>query len=55
VPPPGSRVASCALYADATTNDTRLCLANVRAAEDAGVRVLNGAEVVALRSQAAAS
>jgi glycerol-3-phosphate dehydrogenase len=43
---------SCALYADATTNDTRLCLANVRAAEDAGARVLNGAEVVALRSQA---
>ena len=43
---------SCALYADATTNDTRLCLANVRAAEDAGACVLNGAEVVALRSQA---
>ena len=43
---------SCALYADATTNDTRLCLANVRAAEDAGACVLNGAEVVALRTQA---
>jgi glycerol-3-phosphate dehydrogenase len=41
---------SCALYADATTNDTRLCLANVRAAELAGACVLNGAEVVALRS-----
>jgi glycerol-3-phosphate dehydrogenase len=40
---------SCALYADATTNDTRLCLANVRAAEDAGACVLNRAEVVALR------
>ena len=40
---------SCALYADATTNDARLCLANVRAASDAGACVLNGAEVVALR------
>jgi len=40
---------SCALYADATTNDTRLCLANVRAAGDAGATVLNRAEVVALR------
>jgi glycerol-3-phosphate dehydrogenase len=40
---------SCALYADATTNDARLCLANVRAAADAGACVLNGAEVVALR------
>jgi len=41
---------SCALYADATTNDARLCLANVRAAADAGGCVLNEAEVVALRS-----
>lgn len=41
---------SCALYADATTNDARLCLANVRAAANAGACVLNGAEVVALRS-----
>ena len=40
---------SCALYADATTNDTRLCLANVRAAAEAGASVLNGAEVVAIR------
>ncbi len=40
---------SCALYADAWTNDARLCLANVRAAADAGACVLNGAEVVALR------
>jgi glycerol-3-phosphate dehydrogenase len=41
---------SCALYADATTNDARLCLANVRAAAEAGACVLNGAEVIALRS-----
>ena len=41
---------SCALYADATTNDARLCLANVRAAADAGACVLNGAKVVAIRS-----
>jgi len=41
---------SCALYADATTNDARLCLENVRAAADAGACVLNGADVVALRS-----
>ena len=40
---------SCALYADATTNDARLCLANVRAAADAGACVVNGAEVVALQ------
>jgi glycerol-3-phosphate dehydrogenase len=40
---------ACALYADAWTNDARLCLANVRAAADAGACVLNGAEVVALR------
>ena len=41
---------SCALYADATTNDARLCILNVRAAADAGAVVLNGAEVVAFRS-----
>ena len=41
---------SCALYADATTNDARLCLENVRAAAAAGGCVLNYAEVVALRS-----
>jgi glycerol-3-phosphate dehydrogenase len=40
---------SCALYADATTNDTRLCLANVRAAVDQGACIINRAEVVALR------
>jgi glycerol-3-phosphate dehydrogenase len=40
---------SCALYADAVTNDGRLTLANVRAAAEAGATVLNYAEVVALR------
>jgi glycerol-3-phosphate dehydrogenase len=40
---------SCALYADATTNDARLCLENVRAAAEAGACVLNGAQVVGLR------
>jgi glycerol-3-phosphate dehydrogenase len=39
---------SCALYADAWTNDARLCLANVRAAADAGATVTNYAEVTAL-------
>jgi glycerol-3-phosphate dehydrogenase len=49
---PGLRVdglRSCALYADAWTNDARLTLANVRAAADHGAVVLNGAEVVALQ------
>ncbi|HXF99022.1 MAG TPA: glycerol-3-phosphate dehydrogenase/oxidase [Gaiellaceae bacterium] len=41
---------SCALYADATTNDARLCLENVRAAAGAGAVVLNGAEVVEVRT-----
>jgi glycerol-3-phosphate dehydrogenase len=41
---------SCGVYADATTHDGRLCLANVRAAEDAGAVVLNYAEVRELRS-----
>ncbi len=40
---------SCALYHDAWTNDSRLTLANVRAAADAGATVLNYAEVTALR------
>ena len=40
---------SCALYHDAWTNDSRLTLANVRAAAGAGATVLNYAEVVALR------
>lgn len=39
----------CGLYADAWTHDGRLCLANVRAAADAGATVLNYAEVTALR------
>ena len=41
---------SCALYTDATTNDARLCLENVRAAVEAGACALNCAEVIALRS-----
>ena len=45
----GEGLRSCALYADATTNDARLCLANVTAAAEAGACVLNGARVVALR------
>ena len=40
----------CGIYKDAWTNDARLCLANVRAAAEAGATVLNYAEVVALRS-----
>src|SRR5581483_11125370 len=40
------RLRSCALYADAWTNDARLTLANLRAAEDRGAVVLNYAEVV---------
>jgi glycerol-3-phosphate dehydrogenase len=39
---------SCALYADAWTNDARLCLENVLAAAQAGATVLNRAEVVSL-------
>jgi glycerol-3-phosphate dehydrogenase len=39
---------SCALYADAWTNDARLCLENVIAAAEAGATVLNRAEVVSL-------
>ena len=47
----GEDLRSCALYADAVTNDGRLTLANVRAAADAGATVLNYAEVVALRGR----
>jgi glycerol-3-phosphate dehydrogenase len=36
------------LYADAQTNDARLCLANIRAAADRGAAVLNYAELVGL-------
>lgn len=51
VPPlRGEGLRSCALYADAWTNDARLCLGNVRAAADAGACVLNRAEVTALRA-----
>jgi glycerol-3-phosphate dehydrogenase len=41
----------CGLYADAWTHDSRLCLANVRAAADAGATVLNYAEVTELRQE----
>jgi glycerol-3-phosphate dehydrogenase len=41
----------CGLYADAWTHDSRLCLANVRAAAEAGATVLNYAEVTALRPE----
>jgi glycerol-3-phosphate dehydrogenase len=40
---------ACGLYADAWTNDARLCLANVRAAAGAGAVVANYAHVVELR------
>jgi glycerol-3-phosphate dehydrogenase len=39
---------ACGLYADAWTHDSRLCLANVRAAAEAGATVVNYAEIVAL-------
>jgi glycerol-3-phosphate dehydrogenase len=39
----------CALYEDASTHDSRLALANVRAASEAGADVLNYAEARALR------
>ena len=39
----------CGLYADAETHDGRLCLANVRAAADAGATVLNYADLRRLR------
>ena len=41
---------ACGLYADAVTHDARLCLANVRAAAEAGATVLNYAEVRELRT-----
>jgi glycerol-3-phosphate dehydrogenase len=40
---------ACGVYEDAWTNDARLCLANVRAASEAGATVVNYAEVVHLR------
>jgi glycerol-3-phosphate dehydrogenase len=42
------RLRACALYEDAWTNDSRLTLANLRAASDRGATVLNYAEVVGL-------
>ncbi|MBA2536044.1 MAG: glycerol-3-phosphate dehydrogenase/oxidase [Actinobacteria bacterium] len=39
----------CGLYADAWTNDSRLCLANVRGAAEDGATVLNYAAVRSLR------
>src|SRR5579859_8110981 len=39
----------CGLYVDCVTNDSRLTLANVRAAAEAGATVVNGAAVSALR------
>jgi glycerol-3-phosphate dehydrogenase len=39
----------CGVYADAWTHDSRLCLANVRAAAERGATVLNEAEVMELR------
>jgi glycerol-3-phosphate dehydrogenase len=42
---------SCGLYADASTHDSRLTLANVRAAAEAGAAVLNYAEVVELHRE----
>jgi glycerol-3-phosphate dehydrogenase len=39
----------CGLYVDCVTNDTRLTLANVRAAAESGATVANGAAVSALR------
>jgi glycerol-3-phosphate dehydrogenase len=47
----GRDLRSCALYADAWTNDGRLTLSNVRAAADAGAIVLNYAEVLAIRGR----
>jgi glycerol-3-phosphate dehydrogenase len=42
------RLQGCGLYSDAWTHDARLCLANIRAAEDRGAVVLNYAEAVTL-------
>jgi glycerol-3-phosphate dehydrogenase len=44
----GEGLRSCALYEDAWTNDARLTLANLRAAEQRGAVVLNYAEAVGL-------
>ena len=47
------RLRSCALYADAWTNDGRLTLANLRAAEERGAVVVNYAELVGPREVSA--
>ncbi|HEY2543323.1 MAG TPA: glycerol-3-phosphate dehydrogenase/oxidase [Gaiellaceae bacterium] len=44
-----SGLRSCALYEDAWTNDARLTLANLRAAEERGAVVLNYAELTSVR------
>ena len=44
---------SCALYADAWTNDGRLTIANIRAAADRGAVVVNYAEVTELHGDGA--
>jgi glycerol-3-phosphate dehydrogenase len=44
---------SCALYADASTNDGRLTLANVRAAADRGAAVVNYADVTEIHGTGA--
>ena len=49
---PGLRTSGlrrCGLYVDCVTNDSRLTLANVRAAAESGATVVNGATVSALR------
>ncbi len=40
---------ACGTYSDAATHDGRLCLANVRGADEAGATVANYAETTALR------
>jgi glycerol-3-phosphate dehydrogenase len=45
------RLRWCGVYADAVTHDGRLCLANVRAAADAGATVVNYADVRGLRTE----
>jgi glycerol-3-phosphate dehydrogenase len=45
----GDGLRSCALYEDAWTNDSRLTLANLRAAASRGAIVVNYAEVVGVR------
>jgi glycerol-3-phosphate dehydrogenase len=42
----------CGVYSDAWTHDSRLCLANLRAAAEDGAAVLNYAPVTALRLEA---